>query len=295
MAQDVINALEEDGFRSIKQDWEKWKDRNDLFDHVVTKSVEFIIGFINQVENAKTPTLAALFIKRPDVVDQVLKKIKYNDYDLMYLTNYRPELAESHDKFFKVIDKIKDPENQEGAVKWGVINLFDAKKHDSVIPLINALEKRLFNGRNLKNAAIQQAFYEGAMRGIKYFVEEFHEHPAITSEEYAIGLIVSWEYDKSKMVFPFLLTQADQGDLEKVKENDRYKKDPEFRKAIDDAFSKAKPAGSRLRRFLERFRLAKETFGETAGIQSLAQEKGPGDIILGYLDESEGTEGGKGQ
>ena len=54
-------------------------------------------------------------------------------------------------------------------------------------------------------------------RGIKYIVEEFHEHPAITSEEYANGLIDSWKKDKSKTVFPFLLAQADQGDLEKVK------------------------------------------------------------------------------
>ena len=61
---------------------EKWRDRNDLFDHVVMKSVEFIAGFINQVEDAKKHTLAALFIKRPDEVDHVLKKIKYNDYDL---------------------------------------------------------------------------------------------------------------------------------------------------------------------------------------------------------------------
>ena len=50
------------------------------------------------------------------IVDQVLKKIEYDDYDLMNLTDYRPELAESHDKFFNVIDKIKDPENQEWAV-----------------------------------------------------------------------------------------------------------------------------------------------------------------------------------
>ena len=156
--EDVINALEENGFESIKRDWGKWEYRKDLFDYVVMKSVEFIAGFINQVEDAKRPTLAALFIKRPDEVDQVLKKIKYNDDDLIYLTDYRPELAESHDKFFKVIDKIKDPENQEMAVEWGVNNLFDAKKHASVIPLINALEKRQFNGRNLKDVAIREHF-----------------------------------------------------------------------------------------------------------------------------------------
>ena len=211
--EDVIKALEEDGFVSIKRDWRKWSDRNDLFDYVVMKSVEFIAGFINQVEGAKIRTLAALFIKRSDEVDQVLKKIKYDDYDLMDLTDYRPELAESHDNFFKVIDKIKNPENQEGAVEDGVINLFNAKKHDSVIPLINALEKRQFNGRNLKNAAIRQAFKIGARRGIKDIVEEFHEHPAITSEGYAYGLIYSWENDKLN-TFPFLLSQADQGDLE---------------------------------------------------------------------------------
>ena len=105
----------------------------------------------------------------------MLKKIKYDDDDLIDLTNYRPELAESHEGFFKSIDMIKNPEYQESAVRMGVINLFDAKKHDSVIPLINALEKRQFNGRNLKDAAIQHAFYEGAMRGIKYIVEELHD------------------------------------------------------------------------------------------------------------------------
>ena len=67
------------------------------------------------------------------------------------------------------------------AVSEGVINLFNAKKHDSVIPLINALESSTLS-RNLKDAAIQEAFYQGARRGIKYIVEEFHEHPAITSE-----------------------------------------------------------------------------------------------------------------
>ena len=97
----------------------------------------------------------------------------------------------------------------------------------------------------------------------------------------------------NRSTFPFLLSQADQSDLEKVKKDYKYKEDPEFRKAIDDAFSRAEPAGARLRRPKRRVELVKEAFSETAGIQSLAQEKGPGDIILGYLNESEGTEGGK--
>src|ERR1700722_5020765 len=113
VAQDVIKALEEPGFESIEDDWRKWQHRDDLFDHVVAKSVEFIIGFINQVKNLKGPTLAALFIKRFDEVDQVLENIEYDDDDLIFLTNYRPELAEPPYILFNVIDKIKGPEYQE--------------------------------------------------------------------------------------------------------------------------------------------------------------------------------------
>ena len=53
MEKEIIKALEENGFESIKKNWKEWKSCNDLFDHVAMKSVKFIIGFINQVENAK--------------------------------------------------------------------------------------------------------------------------------------------------------------------------------------------------------------------------------------------------
>ena len=49
----------------------------------------------------------------------------------------------------------------------------------------------------------------------------------------------------NRTVFPFLLAQADQGDLEEVKKDGIYKKDQEFRKAIDGAFPNAEPAGER--------------------------------------------------
>jgi len=298
VAQDVIDALGEDGFKNIKSEWWRWQHRHDLFDHVVMKSVEFITGFINQVEYFKKPTLAALFIKRSDEVDDVLKKIEYSDDDLIYLTNYRPELAESHENFFKAIDKIQKPENQEMAVYWGVINLVHAKKHDSVIPLINALEKRQFNGRKLNEIAIRRAFYSGVWKGIKDIVEKFHEHPAITSKEYAYGLIQLWQF-KDLEFFQFLLDQADQGDLEKVKQDDFYKNKrvPEFCKAIDDAFSNAEPAGSRHRRFfekVERARLIIETLDEVSGAGEWGGDIG--DIIASYLvGEPEETEDGQGQ
>ena len=66
--------------------------------------------------------------------------------------------------------------------------------------------------------AIQMAFYEGAKRGNQDIVELYYEHPAITSEEYAGGLYGSWNDGKPNQVFQFLLKQADQGDLDMVKE-----------------------------------------------------------------------------
>ena len=89
------------------------------------------------------------------MIDDVLGRVEYNDDDLCDLTNYRPELAGSPEKFFRVLDKIKEPEMQEMAVRGGVSNLFKAGKHDLVVPLVNALGKRTFKSDRLKDVAIQ--------------------------------------------------------------------------------------------------------------------------------------------
>ena len=81
-------------------------------------------------------------------------------------------------------------------------------------------------------------------------MERFHEHATITSERYAYGLIDSWKYDKLN-TFPFILTQADQGDLEEIKKRGIYKKDQEFSKAIDDAVKNSQHFQSRLMRLLD--------------------------------------------
>ena len=117
-----------------------------------------------------------------------LRRIEYDDDDLYFLTNYRHELAGSPEKFFRVLDKIKEPKMQEDAVYWGVSNLFEAGKHDLVAPLVNALGKRTFKCKRLKDVAIQWAFLGGAQRGNQDIVELYCEHPAVTSEKYAIGL-----------------------------------------------------------------------------------------------------------
>ena len=47
------------------------------------------------------------------MIDEVLGRIKYGDDDLRNLTYYRTELAGSPEKFFRILDKIKDPRMQE--------------------------------------------------------------------------------------------------------------------------------------------------------------------------------------
>jgi hypothetical protein len=270
----------------------KWWNRNDLFDYVVTtKDPAFIARFINQIREATQPILAALFLKRPDMADQVLGQIQKDvDDTLAFLTSVRPELAESHENFFKGIDKIKNPKYQEWAVDEGVRALFNAKKHDSVIPLIDALEKRTFIGRKLNDIAIRKAFDEGAHRRIKDIVEKLHDHPAITPKVYVDRLMRSWDlWGKSDPTVSFLLDHADQGDLDEAKKRDKYKNGNgrflEFREAIDDAIPKAESAGSRHDRFFNReiAKVAKKTFSEIPEIEPLSHETEIGGIISGYL------------
>ena len=98
---------------------------------------------------------------------------------------------------------------------------------------MNALESSTLS-RNVKNVVIEEAFNQGALWSIKSVVEELHEHLAITPEECASRLLESWFHGKSD-ISSFLLEQADQDDLKKVKELDVYKYDPRFRDAIDEA------------------------------------------------------------
>ena len=163
-----------------------------------------------------------------------LGEIECNDKDLCDLTDHRPELAGSPEKFFRVLDKIEGPIRQEWAVQDGVINLFGTGRHDLVAPLVDALAKRTFKSDHLGEEAIQWAFYNGAGIGNQDIVELYCEHPAITSAEYAYGLFESWNDGKPNQVFQFLLGQADQGDLNMAKE-EYAESDEQFRLAIDKA------------------------------------------------------------
>ena len=87
---------------------------------MIAKGADATVRLIQNVGRAKRRVLAALFDKGEGMIDGVLGRIEYDDDDLCGLTDYRPELAGSPEKFFRVLDKIKDPENQETAVRWGV-------------------------------------------------------------------------------------------------------------------------------------------------------------------------------
>ena len=246
-------AAEEGNFEWLNAHLERWQDRKDLLDDVIRKSADFTVKFIQNVNMfAKRRVLAALFDKGEGMIDEVLARINYNDNDLWDLTNFRPEMAGSPEKFIRLLDKIQKPENQEWAVREGVRSLFVAGRHDLVAPLVNALGKRIFNGESLKEEAIQWMFYEGAWRGNQDIMETYCEHPAITPEVYVDVLNASWNNGKPNQVFQFLLGQADQEDLNGAKKKYPHEYHAKFRLAIDKALETAPPAGSKHSRFAEK-------------------------------------------
>ena len=250
LGKEFWRAVDEEDFEWLKENHVSWWNRRDLLDEVVARGIDVTVWFIQSVDVLeKRRVLAALFDKGEQrMIDSVLGRFNYDDNDLYDLTNYRPELAGSPEKFFRVLDRIEDPEKQELTVQWGVRSLFVAGRHDLVVPLVNALGKRTFKSRSLEGEAILTAFYEGAKRGNQDIVELYYEHLVITSDEYAIGLYWSWNNGKPNQVFQILLGQTDQGDLDKAKEKYAGKYYEQFRQAIDKAPKPVPPAGSRHRR-----------------------------------------------
>ena len=176
--------LKRGNFEWLNANLENWKKRRDLLDYVITMGADFTVKLIQNVDTvARVCVLAALFDKGDKgMIDGVLEKVGCDDLELSGLTNYRPELAGSFEKFFRVLDKIVASSYQYYAVRWGVNSLFEAGRHDLVVPLVKALGKRTFKSKSLKEGAIRMAFWEGAERGKQDIVEEYCEHHAITSE-----------------------------------------------------------------------------------------------------------------
>ena len=213
------------------------------------------------------------------------REVSYDDGDLRDLTSYRPELAGSPDKFFRILDKMKIGEIKGGLLVWVSSNLLEAGMHDLVVPLVNALGTRTFKSSRLKEEAIQTAFLEGARRGKQEIVELYCEHPAVTSEKYAMGLYLSWNNGEPNQVFPFLLKQADQDDLEAAKKRIEYWLFSTFCQAIDDVFKLVPPAGARRSRFVEKTEAIEET-----SIEALPPKTLPPSVTAPKLDSYNGDQ-----
>ena len=147
---------------------------------------------------------------------------------------------------------------------WGVEDLFDAEKHDLIVPLVNALGKRTFKSDRLKDVAIQMAFHEGAKRGktntLWNCITSIMRSPLRNMLGDCIGLGTMANQIKS---FGFLLEQADQGDLDKANEEYAGEHHEKFRQAIDKAPGSTPPAGSRHSRFSEKTEDVEETSTDT--------------------------------
>ena len=152
-------AVDGRNFQWLEANLGRWKERKDLLDDVIAKDADITAWFIRRFWRTKERVLAALFDKGEGMIDGVLERVKYDDDDLDGLTNYRPELAGSPEKFFRVLDKIKRPRTQELAVRLGVFNLLKAEKHDLVVPFVIALGKRTFKNNSLEDVAIQIGIY----------------------------------------------------------------------------------------------------------------------------------------
>ena len=204
---EFVRAVDGEGLGWLNTNWERWEERRDLLDYMVTMSVVVTIWVIQNVKSAKRPVLAALFGKEEGIINGVLKKVGYNDDDLCDLTEYRPELAGLPKKFFNVLDRMEEPEMQEKAVQAGIFNLIKTGKHNSVVPLIDAW-KRVFKSEILKDMAIQWAFYKGAEKGHQDIVEEYQEHPSDHITEIWSWIECILEQGQPKSSLSLLLEQA---------------------------------------------------------------------------------------
>jgi len=239
-----------------------------MFNYVVdTNDQEFIFKFAKQANVGKSTLLAALHQKKsPEMIEEAFKVFKFSQDDLKWVAS-EPELMCSPDNLFNLLGKIEKHGDQEEAIDDGVENLFEGKRTECLEPLLHALEgKESF--RHLKDVAIKKAFMEGSYHGNKPIVERFHDHPAVSVEDYAYGLIYSGKRSTQDPNFIFLLGEADQDDLNAVKKHDLYEsRSDEFKKVIEDALVIAKPGGTRSTLPFQRAELVMTTFNEDSNMR----------------------------
>jgi len=250
--------------------------------YVVDKKDQgFIFNFAEKADVIKGSLLVALHRKKsPEMIEEAFEVFKFSQGDLRNAASH-PELVCSPNDLSKILGKIERQEDQERAIGDGVWNLFRFKRTECVDPLLNALEGNE-SFKHLKDAAIKKAFKCGSSSGIKSIVERFYDHPVVTSDVYADGLIYSGKESTQDPIFNFLLGEADQGDLIAVKKHPWYKYNTsyEFKKVIEDALLTAKPSGTRLTLPFQRAERVMETFRKNPNkeIRTVLSQ-----IIISYL------------
>ena len=109
LGKEFWKAVDGRNFEWLKENLRNWWGRKDLLDDVIRRGADFTVWFIQSVKDATRCVLAALFDKGDkEMIDIVLGGIKYSDEDLIDLTRYRRELVSSPEKFFRVLDKVKN-------------------------------------------------------------------------------------------------------------------------------------------------------------------------------------------
>ena len=232
---------------------------------IQTQDPDFIANFVNQTNQANARTLKELWNEsRIETVQRVIEKVDFPQQVLVDMASRN--VGAFPETFLVLLNKIVTPEDQEKTVQKAIEGLAHWPTETS--RLLNALKGKTFRSERLEYLAIQKAFMEGAKSGaVDRLPTGICPHAAITPELYADALIVTatgWNYDYARQ---FLLKQADQYDLQAVKEKAGYAGlNPEFRSAIEKALKTAAPGGTRTRAYdIQSAKIAKETFDEITG------------------------------
>ena len=235
--------------------------------HMIRKvDPDLIANFVNQTNQANARTLEELWLRSPEeAFKKVLEKVNFPQQVLIDFASSR-NVGILPETFLVLLNKIVKPEDQENVVEKGIEQLVHWPADTS--RLLNALKGKTFRSERLEYLAIQKAFMAGAKDDkVHLLPKAICEHAAITPELYAEALTVAAGFGKYSPTRGFLLKQADQYDLQAVKEKAGYAGlSAKFRDAIEKALEVAKPGGTRTRTYdIQSAKIAKETFDEITG------------------------------
>ena len=126
--------------------------------------------------------------------------------------------------------------------------LFRLKRTECIDSLLDALGREESVSKELKVLVIQIVFFNGAKHDNAIWIERFYNHPAITPEAYARGLILSRKSKTQNPTFQWLLAKADFDDLQAIQRMIHYvdTERADFMAAINKALRDVKPGGTRL-------------------------------------------------